>query len=409
MTARHTGATFVIGAALILLNGTVALAQATYPAFYDPAQAPNVAKKTGITELVLKDSPVPDLVAGSKTEMTFTFTNPGLVELRVSSFDIVRSPGIEISEVVNGCTEEPVMPATSCEVSMQMEVRAANSWRLEFVIRHDGPERISKGTVEGTARPQTRIEAAAVWPSYIPGKGILIADRELIDMQNAQSGSAVSLPLVNEGDMNLEISDIRVTDGGPFEVVTEGGNSTCRRGTVLKPDSACALSVRVKKNTVGLSTDTVQIEHSGLRGILLLPIRAEVPVSEVAATPSQEVLNSLLPKGAAQPGSVSSKVSEPSAPTAPVAQAPGLDSSKFRVSGIQKGKRAVVQFPDGKSRIIREGQSFSIAGTTYRASVGNDRVVLNYGENKKIALYFDNSFVQHSDPKISATSSEGSQ
>ncbi|MFK7839598.1 MAG: choice-of-anchor D domain-containing protein [Bdellovibrionales bacterium] len=194
----------------------------------------------------------------------------------------ITSVPINISEIYVDASESAGYKLnTQCEkLNAGQACIATVSWspKLEgrssgvLVIKHDGPAGLSSVSLKGEFIPDT-VEEAEVFPRAVPGKGLLVASQTDIDFgDSVATASAITVSLVNAGDTNVNISDIRLssTDNGiGFK------DSGCNTQTVLEPIEACPLTITWSPTRVGTVFDDIQIIHDGARGILVLPIRGE--------------------------------------------------------------------------------------------------------------------------------------
>lgn len=139
-----------------------------------------------------------------------------------------------------------------------------------LIVEHDGPTGVASITLDGKYEPTTA-SAAQVFPEAVPGKGLLISTTENVDFgSGVTNNSAITVSLVNVGDMPLTIQDIRLANNENGITVSRVG---CRIGTVLEPVEACPLTLTWSPLREGAIVDDVQIRHNGARGILVLPVR----------------------------------------------------------------------------------------------------------------------------------------
>lgn len=139
-----------------------------------------------------------------------------------------------------------------------------------LIVEHDGPTGVTSVKLDGKYEP-TVAQAAEVFPEAVPGKGLLISTAEQVDFgSGVTNNSAITVSLVNVGDMPLTIQDLRLANNENGVIISRTG---CRAGTVLAPVEACPLTLTWSPTREGSIVDDVQVRHNGARGILVLPVR----------------------------------------------------------------------------------------------------------------------------------------
>ena len=141
-----------------------------------------------------------------------------------------------------------------------------------LIVRHDGPTALTSIMVEGEYEPDS-IDEAEEFPEAIPGRGLLIFSQKEFDFgDNISSASTMTVSLVNTGDTELSLEDIKISGGDNGLTLAGTG---CSEGLTLQPIEACPLTLTWSPTRVGSIVDDVQIVHDGARGILVLPVRGE--------------------------------------------------------------------------------------------------------------------------------------
>ncbi len=139
-----------------------------------------------------------------------------------------------------------------------------------LVIEHTGSTALASVPLSGEYSPKD-VSQADVFPQAVPGRGLLVSSQTELDFgSDVETASTITVSLVNAGDADLTIDDIRIS-GSDNGLSFKGGG--CLSETVLEPIEACPLTVTWSPTRVGSLYDDIQIVHSGARGILVLPIR----------------------------------------------------------------------------------------------------------------------------------------
>ena len=267
-----------------------------------------------------------------------------------------------------------------------------------MVIRHDGASGITSVPIEGDYDPETA-EEAEIFPSAVPGKGLLVSSQTEIDFgSDIDSKSSITVSLVNSGDAPLTIDGFRLNNPENGMIFAPNG---CDIGTVLSPVEACALTLEWEPIREGDVVDDVQIYHTGAHGILVIPVRgsATQAVNKDSASivlTSSSVENSLIrsiPK--LDPDTVgvedddeNEAIIESQLVRAqqPVDLTGVLDG--FVISSLAK-KRAIINGPGG-SRVISDDEETVIGGVLWNVNIRSSSVEFSNGD-QRVLLLFDKS------------------
>lgn len=247
-----------------------------------------------------------------------------------------------------------------------------------LVIRHDGVTGVSRIDITGDYSPETP-QDAPIYPDTVPNSGLLITDRSEFDFETGvESVSAITASLVNVGDQDLIIQDIRMSssDNG-----VSLGKSGCSAGRVLAPNAACPLTITWAPSREGPILDDVQIRHTGARGILVIPVRGEAD--------SAVSRDSLAVKTSG--GEILGEVSA------------NLDG--YIVTSLSP-RTAVISGPVG-TIIVKNGQESVIGGAPWDVNIKSTGVELINGDDT-VLLVFDRSLTPNRFSSSSDSSSSNS-
>ena len=269
-----------------------------------------------------------------------------------------------------------------------------------LVVEHSGPGKLANVALSGNYSASKPVEAS-VFPSAIPGKGLLISD---ITEFNFGSGvdalSALTATLVNIGDSSLRINDISLAGAENGISLSSKG---CADNTVLEPTEACALTLRWSPTREGDLIDNVQIRHSGARGVFVMPIKGS---ASAAVSLNSRSLLSGTPITASSDGvSVDSNDLDQELQNLRPADLPPLPTGSYddgsRYSIEQKAPildsyilsshatdRAVISGPNG-SRIITDGKHSIIGGIRWLINITPEGAEFISGKDKVLLLFDD--------------------
>lgn len=264
-----------------------------------------------------------------------------------------------------------------------------------LVLRHNGPTRISSVPITGDFQPETGAQAE-VFPSAVPGKGLLVSSQTEIDFgAGVEAKSSIAVSLVNVGDEPLAINNISLSNKDSGIVLAPGG---CRAGTTLEPVEACAMTVEWEPVREGTLFDDIQITHTGARGILVLPLRgtASKAVNKdskaivMNASLSEEgLLRSIPPLSPSDVGADDDDMDIENEPfRAPKAVDVTSVLDGFTVTSLAPN-RGIINGPGG-SRVVFEGEETVIGGVLWNVDVRSSSISFSHGE-QQVLLLFDKS------------------
>lgn len=288
----------------------------------------------------------------------------------------IDAPGQSGFDLRTDC--EKLMPSQACIASIVWSPIVTGPSSGFLVLEHTGPSRVTNVELIGEFSPET-VSQAEVFPSAVPGKGLLVSSLTEVDFGgDISSLSAITVSLVNVGDAPLMLTGISLSasDNG-LKLARKG----CVDGRVLDPTEACPLTVAWSPSRVGSILDDIRIEHTGARGILILPVRGDA--TEAVSLDTKPVFTI--------EGITEEELEDP---------VPLLDG--FVVTSLA-GSHAIIAGPGG-SRIVSDQTPILISGVEWKPTVTARGVELRNGKNK-IILVFDRSLSTKSAAGGSSTSS----
>jgi len=294
-----------------------------------------------------------------------------------------------------------------------------------LVVKHTGPAALSSVPLKGEYEPEN-VDSAQVFPQAVPGKGLLVSSAEEIDFgADIQTASTITVSLVNSGDADLMLQDIRISGSDNGVGFKQDG---CTPGTILEPVEACPLTVTWSPTRVGDILDDLQILHDGARGVLVLPVRGsaistvsqdqkaivltESPIlldqPEAAPLLSDEAEDAGVPETQADAAAENAARVE-SAPRPARAPSYGLPSVA-NVAGVLDGykitsfspTRAIINGPGG-SRLVFDNEQIVLGGIPWMVLIQQNGIEFMH-QGKRVLLLFDRSL--SSINRVSASSGD---
>ena len=286
-----------------------------------------------------------------------------------------------------------------------------------LVVKHTGPAALSSVPLKGEYAPEN-VSSAQVFPQAVPGKGLLVSSAEDIDFGSGiETASSITVSLVNSGDADLMLRDIRISGSDNGVGFKEDG---CLPGTVLEPVEACPLTVTWSPTRVGDILDDIQILHDGARGVLVLPVRGNalstvsqdqkaivlsegaIELDGEAPERSEEALEAGVPetqeeaaqKNAARVGAKPSYAASSSANISDT-----LDG--YKITSFSP-TRAIINGPGG-SRLVFDNEEVVLGGVPWMVLIQPSGIEFMH-RGKRVLLLFDRSL--SSINRVNASSSE---
>lgn len=290
-----------------------------------------------------------------------------------------------------------------------------------LVIEHTGPTGLSSVPMKGEYDPAD-VEEADIFPTAVPGKGLLVSSQTQIDFgADVESASSITVSLVNAGDTDLALTDIKIAGDDNGVGFKEDG---CRTGDILAPIEACPLTITWSPTRVGPLFDDVKVLHDGARGVLVIPVRGEA-----LSTVSQDQRSIVLSDGPQVigagfdlpvPGSdvSNAEISEQrrEAAEANTSRVQGLSAFAGATTANAKGvldgykitsfsaDRAIINGPGG-SRIVFNNEDMVLGGVLWGVSIQRDGIEFSH-RGQRVLMLFDRSLSTIN--RVSASSSSES-
>ena len=276
-----------------------------------------------------------------------------------------------------------------------------------LVIEHTGSTALASVPLSGEYSPKD-VGQADVFPQAVPGRGLLVSSQTELDFgSNVETASTITVSLVNAGDADLTIEDIRIS-GSDNGLSFKGGG--CLSETVLEPIEACPLTVTWSPTRVGSLYDDIQIVHSGARGILVLPIRGS-STSTVSQDQKSIILSgdaSDIPATSGYTTSLSGEIIKDSSISAQQAAAatrnvgavvPGATFSAsimnplsvldgYKITSFSP-TRAIINGPGG-SRLVFGNEEVVLGGVPWFVLIQNNGIEFLH-QGQRVLLLFDRS------------------
>lgn len=291
---------------------------------------------------------------------------------------------------------ESLAPGESCVVSVTWSPVARGASEAVLRVGHSAKSGLTKVDVKGLFDPTSQA-SAPLYPGAVPDRGLLVASMDRVDFgSNVNGVSAITVSLVNAGSADLELRTVRLAGSDNGLSVLRSG---CGAGTILKPVEACALTLNWVPSRGGPVIDDLQIQHTGARGVLILPIRGSAagPASRESIAlrqPSADVQALDAVKGSGKESAMPPDLKD-FAKTAREDEylaslfsdaAPSLDG--YTVTSHAPTK-AVISGPIG-SLVVRDGEDVVISGVRWVVTIVNTGVMLT-NDGDEVLLLFDKS------------------
>lgn len=364
---NHTGRTKVSNAAIIGTVGGVNSKAGALPSNEIEAFPPIL----DFTQVKGRAPLVRSISLRNSSTKTVEITNIELAASPLTGF-AVSAPDCKVLEASQACI-------ATVTWSPQLEGKAEGV----VVLRHTGPSGSLQIPLTGEYT-QSKTDKAALFPSPVPGQGLIVADRESVDFGTTVDGAAsITVSLINNGDKPVILKQVKLagSDNG-----LSLSDDDCKAGKELPANQGCALTINWLPRRAGPVIDDVQVIHDGARGVLILPVRgtATQPVNL-----NMPLINSnKLPKLSGKDIDEGMLKNAPSEHSRSALASNTASLNGYRVTSLAVS-RAVVSGPGGRI-IVEDGVPQVIAGGHWIPRVFTDGVELR-GEDDSVILLFDRS------------------
>jgi hypothetical protein len=370
----------------------------------------------GLVQSDLKGSfqPPPAEEAAKETE--------GKIQATPESLDFGSSPGgisavrsiiltnnsgkdVDIKGVVlnvpeqSGFSDKSECPSTlaagkACNIVVTWVPTAKGVAQGVLVVQHTGKSGMTQVDIKGSLQPELG-KSAAIYPEIVPDRGLLVSDREKIEFgSNIKEESAITTTLVNAGNSALTLKSLSLSGVEDDVDLSDAG---CAPETVLKPGEACPLTISWLPTHPGAILDSLQIMHTGARGVLVIPVGGSADAS--VGKDTEAMASGSLVKG--ESANRGGAVGVPAADGGRVAIASGASQGSAQGARLMKmmfsdytvtshsTTRAVIDGPKG-GLVVRDGEAVIIEGIQCMVSIVPAGVILS-SEGDKVMLPFDRS------------------
>lgn len=287
------------------------------------------------------------------------------------------------------------------------------------LVRHNGPTGVINIPLQGRYEPSSGAEAP-IFAEAVPGKGLLVSSLSQVDFGSGiDKSSSITVSLVNAGDAPLTLRNMILSN-------TENGitieRSGCTPGRVLNPIEACPMTLSWTPVREGTVLDDVTISHTGVRNLLVLPVRgtASKAVSRDSKAINLGDFSGIRPISVGDLGADVESDGSSSASSGRGSSGGGkTDLSNYQVQDVRgvldgysitslSGSRAIIAGPGG-SRVVSNGENTVIGGVPWLVTIRQGAVQFDHGEHS-IILLFDRSLslINMNNSQSSSTGSIGS-
>lgn len=309
--------------------------------------------------------------------------------ITISGIELAASPLTGFSVSAPDCKE--LQPSQACVATVTWAPLAEGPSQGVLALRHDGPSGSLQIPLKGDYQ-LTKTTKAELFPSPVPGQGLVVSDHEAVDFGTAVDGAAsITVSLVNNGDKDVTFKLVKLAGSDNGLTLSNEG---CATGAVLAPNQGCAMTVNFSPRRPGPVIDDIQIIHDGARGVLVLPVRGTATKSAGSSLPMSNAVSSLpkLDKGALDEKMIGSggTSSSENVTMALDAEMP-TDNDPSRLNGYHvtsmSGDRAILAGPRGRI-LVRDGVRQMIAGGYWKPVITTEGIKL-MSDKDAVLLYFD--------------------
>lgn len=385
MLVRHTGKSRLVTARI---NGTVEAGE-------------NNANIVSDIEVIPSPVDFGKLQASRPIIQSVTIRNitAGAIDIKNLYIDAPKQSGYDLR---TDCTQLNSGQACIASILWSPIIEGPSSGFL--VVEHDGPSAVMNVPLKGEFTPGAA-EQAKVFPNTAPGKGVLVSSETEVDFgSNINAQSAITVSLVNVGDADMMMQDIKLAGSDNGLKLMQNG---CKPGMILEPTQACPLTISWAPTKVGAVIDDIQIVHDGARGVLVLPVRGTaseaISVDSKPIVITQDSFGTRAPSARSADGGVSESGGLERDGGGNISP-PVLDGY---VVTSHSSQHAIIRGPVG-SRIVTHDKTTLIGGVEWMVKITDNGVKLINGNNV-ILLVFDRSLsnVGGSGSQTTSTSATG--
>ncbi len=310
--------------------------------------------------------------------------------VKITNIELAASPLTGFSVSAPDCKE--LGPSQACVATVTWAPLAEGSSQGVLVLHHDGPSGGLQIALKGEYK-LSKTNKAELFPTPVPGEGLLVADRESVDFGSAVDGTAsITVSLINNGEKDVTLNLVKLAGSDNGLTLS---NDSCATGKILSPNQGCALTVNWAPRREGPVIDDIQILHDGARGVLILPVRGTATKTASGSSPLLNTISSLpkLDKNALDENIINNGAPKPAATgeivgdvDIPAGTGDASTLTGYHVTSMS-GDRAILAGPRGRI-LVRDGVRQLIAGSYWKPIISREGIKL-IGDKDAVLLFFD--------------------
>lgn len=198
------------------------------------------------------------------------------IEIESVSIESSKQSGLSFTHGCNTLQTNQV-----CLISVKWEPEVEGLSTGFVVIKHSGRNKVKNVTLRGVYQASDA-PTASLFPNALPGKGLLISDITEYDFgSDIAHETLLTATLINVGDAPLQFEKIEIAGGTEsLEILKRG----CLEEDDLAPTQACPIILKWSPEPgQQVLSDALHINHTGTRGLLMLPIQGASDIEETEA------------------------------------------------------------------------------------------------------------------------------
>lgn len=213
-----------------------------------------------------------DVTLGASSQIVVLFKNDDNKPVKADSISLYPSSNISASIGENQCNTSPLQPAEICAISLHVKGLQQGSYRIEMLVRHDGPSKLLTTTISGqvTSSGDSKAEVITSDIETTPTE----IDFGSLTESRAQVKSVILRNITSEP---IEITDVSIESGA------QSGYTVKENCGKLLTGQACVASVAWAPEQKGPTSAVLVVRHTGATGVSTVSLKGQYAPTDAEA------------------------------------------------------------------------------------------------------------------------------
>jgi hypothetical protein len=192
------------------------------------------------------------LEIGTSAQVVMRFKNEGSDAISIREVNLYESSNVTKDIRLNQCSQEAIPPSAECAIIISVRGQQDGDFRIEALIRHTGPSRLSTSVIRGSVEAAEEEEEGQISSDIAPLP-------TLVDFEDLTASRPIirSVTLRNVTSEPIDIKNVYI------DAPAQSGFTLRTDCESLLPSEACIASIVWSPIVAGPSSGFLVVEHTG--------------------------------------------------------------------------------------------------------------------------------------------------